>query len=106
MLHHQVTHAFAVPRLVALKEVRADEPIAGGLIGEDTHDACSAFDLLHEPLHDVGRVDPPAMFRGQVVNGQGLFELLADLLSCAGLVFLPALATRSGYILQCFALSD
>ncbi len=97
MLHHKIAHRFALPGLVAFEKVSAHETVARGRVGKDAHYPRSTLDFPHEPLQHVGRVDPPAVFLGQVVYGQGLFKLLVDLVCRAGTVLLPSPGHALGF---------
>ena len=82
---------------MAFDQVRADEPVGGFGVGEDANHVGASLDLTHDPLDHVAGIDPSAVLLGQLMHGQGLFKLLADLLGDLRVAFLPGLGDAFGF---------
>ena len=88
-LHVQVTVGFN-PVLVDFDRERPNESQSALLVGEDSDDMGSAFDLLIKPLKHIGAFEMFVVFSGQPVKSKGFLDVLfhprAELL----ILFLPA----------------
>ena len=63
------------PLLVDHHREGANQPQAAGLVGEDAHQERAAFDLLVEPLDQVGRLEVLVMRAGQPVKAEGFLDV-------------------------------
>ncbi len=89
VFHRQVAHRLALPAFVPFDELRADETVARGFVGEYAGDVGPALYLAHHTLHHVGRVDASPVFARQMMHGERLLELRADLLGQARITAFP-----------------
>jgi hypothetical protein len=63
---------------VGLDGERLDQSQATGFGGEDAHEQRAAFDLLVEPLEQIGRLEMFVVGPREAVEGEGLVDVRLD----------------------------
>ena len=87
---HVEVAVFIDPLFVGLDGERLDQPQATGFVGEDAHKQRAAFDLLVQPLEQIGRLEMFVVRPGKPVKGEGLVDVRLDPRAQLRMFILPA----------------